>query len=113
LDVVAKALDNLNQKHIIVSPLNVRYQTCSLKCSALIQAVSSLNDDCEVVALIDSDTVPHPRWLRELVLPLADRRIGLTAGNRWYVPIKDQWGSLARYLWNISAVLQMNFYTIP
>jgi glycosyltransferase involved in cell wall biosynthesis len=112
-DVVAKAFANLDQKHIKVSPLNVRYQTCSLKCSALIQAVSSLNDDCEVVALIDSDTVPHPTWLRELVLPLADRKIGLTAGNRWYVPIKNQWGSLVRYLWNISAVLQMNFYAIP
>jgi cellulose synthase/poly-beta-1,6-N-acetylglucosamine synthase-like glycosyltransferase len=111
--VIIKALDNLEQKHVKVSPLNVRYQTCSLKCSALIQAVSSLDDDCEVVALIDSDTVPHRTWLRELVLPLADRKVGLTAGNRWYVPLKNQWGSLARYLWNISAVLQMNFYTIP
>jgi cellulose synthase/poly-beta-1,6-N-acetylglucosamine synthase-like glycosyltransferase len=111
--VVAKALCSLQQKHVKVSPLSVRYQTCSLKCSALIQAASSLDDDCEVVALIDSDTVPHRTWLRELVLPLADRKIGLTAGNRWYVPSRNQWGSLVRYLWNISAVLQMNFYTIP
>jgi cellulose synthase/poly-beta-1,6-N-acetylglucosamine synthase-like glycosyltransferase len=113
LDVVAKALDNLDRKHVKISSLNFKYQTCSLKCSALIQAVSSLDDDCEVVALIDSDTVPHPTWLRELVVPLTDRKIGLTAGNRWYVPIKNQWGSLVRYLWNISAVLQMHFYAIP
>jgi cellulose synthase/poly-beta-1,6-N-acetylglucosamine synthase-like glycosyltransferase len=112
-DVVTKTLGDLAQKHFKVSPLNVRYQTCSLKCSALIQAVSSLDDDCEVVALIDSDTVPHSTWLRELVLPLANRKIGFTVGNRWYVPIQNSLGSLVRYIWNISAVLQMNFYTIP
>ncbi len=113
LEVVSKAFDNLVPDYVKISPLNLRYQTCSLKCSALIQAASSLDDDCEVVALIDSDTVPHSTWLRELVLPLADHKIGLTAGNRWYVPAENQWGSLVRYLWNVSAVLQMNFYTIP
>jgi cellulose synthase/poly-beta-1,6-N-acetylglucosamine synthase-like glycosyltransferase len=113
LDVVTQALDSSAQKHVKVSTLNVKYHTCSLKCSALIQAVSLLDQNCEVVALIDSDTVPHSTWLRELVAPLADRKIGLTAGNRWYVPIRGRWGSLVRYLWNISAVLQMHFYNIP
>ncbi len=113
LDIVTQALDSSGQAHVKVSTLNVKYQTCSLKCSALIQAVSLLDQNCEVVALIDSDTVPHSTWLRELVGPLADRKIGLTAGNRWYVPIKGRWGSSVRYLWNISAVLQMHFYDIP
>jgi len=112
-EIVAQTLQNQAATHVQVSPLVVRRQTCSLKCSALVQAVSQLDDSCEVVALVDADTVPHPNWLRELVTPLADGRVGATTGNRWYMPAKGQWGSLLRYLWNATAVVQMYFYVIP
>ena len=95
-----------------ISPLRIRRETCSLKCSALIQAVTELDRDCEVIALVDADTIAHPNWLRELVGPLKDPKIGLTTGNRWYV-LGKQWGTLCRYLWNIAAVGQMNLYRIP
>lgn len=95
-----------------ITPLRIRHKTCSLKCSALIQAVSELDRDCEIVALVDADTIPHPNWLRELVSPLQDPQIGLTTGNRWYVG-GNQWGTLCRYLWNIAAVGQMYLYQIP
>ncbi|MBE9044171.1 glycosyltransferase family 2 protein [Pleurocapsales cyanobacterium LEGE 10410] len=109
------AMENLQHQTAIpvqISPLRVRRETCSLKCSALIQAISELDADCEIIALIDADTIPHVNWLRELVSPLKDPKIGLTTGNRWYVPGK-QWGTLCRYLWNIAAVGQMNLYRIP
>ena len=95
-----------------ISTLRIRRETCSLKCSALIQAVTELESDCEIIALIDADTIAHPDWLRELVNPLKNSKVGLTTGNRWYVP-GTQWGTMCRYVWNVAAVGQMHLYSIP
>jgi glycosyltransferase involved in cell wall biosynthesis len=96
-----------------VSSLKNRLSTCCLKCSSLVQALSDLEPDCKVVAILDADVVPHRTYLRELVAPLADSRIGVASGNRWYVPMWNQWGSLARYVFNASAVMQMYVYKMP
>ncbi len=90
-----------------VEPLQEPFDTCALKCSALIQAVSSLDESFEVVALLDADTQPHRTWLSELVAPLADPAVGVTSGNRWYMPRQPNIGSLVRYVWNAGAVVQM------
>lgn len=95
-----------------IEPLKVRKKTCSLKCSALIQAISKLNEDCQVIALIDADTIAHPNWLRKLVRPLKSSKIGATTGNRWYTR-GEKWGTLCRYIWNAAAVGQMYLYRIP
>lgn len=95
-----------------VSYLKIR-PTCTLQCSALVQAVSTLDRDCEVLALVDGNTIPHSDWLSQLVSPLGDSRIGVTTGNCWYLPGKSQWGSALRYLWNVSAVVQMFLHRIP
>ncbi len=99
--------------HVDVQPLTERRKTCSLKCSSLLQAISQLDQSCEVVALLDADTIPHRTWLRELVAPLADPQVGAASGNRWYMPAVLSWGSLVRYLWNAAAVVQMFWYRIP
>ena len=39
-------------------------------------------------------------------------KIGATTGNRWYLSQGRYWGTLVRYLWNISAVIQMYLYGI-
>jgi cellulose synthase/poly-beta-1,6-N-acetylglucosamine synthase-like glycosyltransferase len=96
-----------------VSSLKQRRSTCCLKCSALIQAVSDLDADCEVIAILDADVVPHRTYLRELVAPLSDPRIGVSSGNRWYAPSGEQWGSFVRYVFNASAVMQMTAYKMP
>jgi len=96
-----------------MEPLVRRRETCSLKCSSLSQAVAALDDSYEVVALLDADTIPHRTWLRELVAPLADPRVGAATGNRWYMPVSATWASLVRYLWNAAAVVQMYCYGIP
>ncbi|WP_404790309.1 glycosyltransferase [Altericista sp. CCNU0014] len=96
-----------------VSSLKDRLLTCCLKCSSLVQALSDLDPDCQVVAILDADVVPHRTYLRELVAPLADSRIGVASGNRWYVPVWNQWGSLVRYVFNASAVMQMHAYKMP
>ncbi|MEZ6137690.1 MAG: glycosyltransferase family 2 protein [Pirellulaceae bacterium] len=86
--------------------------TCSLKCSSLVQAVRSLDPTVEIVAQIDADTIPHPSWLRELATALQDERIGAATGNRWYMPANPGQASLVRYLWNAAAIVQMYWYRI-
>lgn len=111
------AVEDLLRRHpaprIRMQPLQQRRETCSLKCSSLAQAVNNLDDSVEIVALCDADTIPHRAWLRELVAPMADPRVGAATGNRWYMPAEPTWASLVRYLWNAAAVVQMYCYGIP
>src|SRR5689334_19360483 len=71
---------------IQVSVLKERPGTCSLKCSAMAQAIDELDASYEVVAFSDGDVLAHQTWLRELVEPLADPKVGASTGNRWYLP---------------------------
>lgn len=112
-EMVHQTVKRQPAKHVKISSLVVPRATCSLKCSSLVQAISGLNSNCEVVALVDADTVVHSNWLRELVSPLANPKVGATTGNRWYLPQGRYWGSIVRYIWNVAAVTQMHFYRIP
>ncbi|MCM2370262.1 glycosyltransferase [Aporhodopirellula aestuarii] len=90
-----------------VSVLENPLETCSLKCSSIVQAVLALESSVEIVALCDADCVPHETWLAELVAPFADERVGATTGNRWYRPPEFWGGAMVRYVWNIPAALNM------
>jgi GT2 family glycosyltransferase len=111
-EVVERAVTELGANNVQIAPLTERRETCSLKCSSVVQAVGELDESFEVVALVDADTVPHQTWLRDLVAPLADPQVGATTGNRWYMPRDGSWGSLIRYWWNAAAVVQMYCYRI-
>jgi hypothetical protein len=87
--------------------------TCTLKISAQIQAVAELDESVEVVALIDADAVPPRNWLRTLVAPLADPRVGGVTGIRWFAPSRPTWGALVRHLWNAGSQPQMHAFAIP
>jgi len=110
--VVDDVLADLPDLPIEVVELVEPHARCSLKCSAVYQVTENLGD-CEVVALLDTDVVPHANWLRELIAPLADEQVGATTGNRWYLPQQGQWGSLVRYCWNAAAVATMYFWGMP
>ncbi len=110
--IIDGALANLPDLPIEVVELIEPHSRCSLKCSAVYQVTEDLGD-CEVVALLDTDVVPHSNWLRELIAPLADEQVGATTGNRWYLPQQGQWGSLVRYSWNAAAVATMYFWGMP
>lgn len=85
---------------IRVAVLKQFRSSCSLKCSSLIQAVTDLPADVEIVAFIDGDVVPHRGWLKELVQPLMQGEADVVGGNRWYQPPDAAWGSMTRYIWN-------------
>jgi cellulose synthase/poly-beta-1,6-N-acetylglucosamine synthase-like glycosyltransferase len=105
----------LREPEIQVNIHVIREKTTSrsLKCSAILTALSNLDDSVEVVALIDADSVADKNWLKDLVHPLADRSVGATTGNRWFSPKSDDTGSLVRQFWNAAAIAQMSFYQIP
>ncbi|ABA22198.1 Glycosyl transferase, family 2 [Trichormus variabilis ATCC 29413] len=111
--IASDSIDKLAATNAQINHLRVIRHNCSLKCSSLIQAISDLDDSYQVVALADADTIVHPHWLRELVSPLGDPKIGATTGNRWYVPTNRYWGSLVRYTGNIATVVQMYLFGIP
>ena len=96
-----------------VQALRSPHSTCSLKCSAITQAIDSLPSRYEVIAMIDGDTIPDESWLAELVAPLADKTIGATTGNRWYSPTSNGLGTWVRKIWNAAAIVQMQRYHIP
>lgn len=96
-----------------IEVLRDRLPTCSLKCSALVQAVESLDDSRELIALADADVRADENWLKHLVAPFADSKVGLTFGNRWFQPTSARIGSLVRYVWNAAAVLYISRCDIP
>lgn len=110
--VVKRVLDRPIAASVRIEPLTRPLETCSLKCSALIQAISGLDDSIEVVALIDADTVPHVMWLKELVAPLSDPGVGATTGVRWFPASAATWGNVVRYLWNVPAIGWLDAFRI-
>ena len=105
--IINEVLQQAQSTQVHVSALRTRYETCSLQCSALVQAISELDDSYDVIALVKANTVPYSDWLRELVAPLADEQVGATTGHEWYRPQIGQWGSLVRSLWYSSGVVFM------
>jgi cellulose synthase/poly-beta-1,6-N-acetylglucosamine synthase-like glycosyltransferase len=111
--IVKEAIAQIQVTNVQISTLRAVRHNCSLKCNALIQAVSDLDESYKAIALIDGDTIVHPTWLRELVSPLIDSQVGVTTGNRWYVSNGNYWGSLVRFSGNVSTVVQMFLFGIP
>lgn len=83
------------------NPLN----SCSLKCSAIVQAIQTIDDDTEVIVLVDADVVPHREWLLQATSALADPEVGVVTGNQWFEPQMHSSGSLLRSLWNAGALV--------
>lgn len=68
----------------------------------LCAAVEQVDAASEVLVFVDTDARPRPVWLRSLVAPLADERIGATTGYRWFIPVKGGAASQLRSVWNAS-----------
>ncbi|MBD2198209.1 MULTISPECIES: glycosyltransferase [Calothrix] len=112
-NVAVDTVQALGVTNVEISPLRNVRNNCSLKCSSLVQAVSELDDSYKVVALVDSHSVVHPNWLRELVNPLAHPKVGATSGSCWYLPRGKYWWSLVPYISNVSLVIQKYLFGMP
>jgi hypothetical protein len=112
-EVVERVVAETGAKNVRVSVIAEKRMTCSPQCSALLQGVESLDPDVEVVSIIDGDVLTHPSWLRELVNPLLDPKVGAAHGNRWFLPQEAGWGSMVRYLWIAASVVPMYWFGMP
>ncbi len=65
-------------------------------------AVGEAGAASEVFVFVDTDARPQPRWLRSLVAPLVDEKIGAATGYRWFVPGGGGPASHLRSVWNAS-----------
>ncbi|MGH9970896.1 MAG: glycosyltransferase [Pyrinomonadaceae bacterium] len=65
-------------------------------------AVREIDSRTEVLVFVDTDARPHSRWLRSIVEPLQDERIGAATGYRWFVPVGGGFASHLRSVWNAS-----------
>jgi cellulose synthase/poly-beta-1,6-N-acetylglucosamine synthase-like glycosyltransferase len=112
-NIAIDTIQELGAINVEISFLRNVGNNCSLKCSSLVQAVSELDDSYKVIALVDSHTVVHRNWLRELVNPLTHPKVGASTGSPWYLPKGKYWWSLIPYISNVSLVIQKYLFGIP
>lgn len=65
-------------------------------------AVTRIDPKSEVLVFVDTDARPENQWLRQLVAPLADEKLGASSGYRWFVPLNGGLASRLRGVWNAS-----------
>lgn len=75
---------------------------CGQKVHNLRAAVLEADAKSELFIFVDSDARPRSRWLRSLVAPLADERMGAATGYRWFIPVRGGFASRLRAVWNAS-----------
>ena len=71
--VVNELVQQSGKDNIHVLPLTRRIDTSSRKIAGILQAMLHLEDWHEIVAILDSDTIPHATWLRQLAAPCRTR----------------------------------------
>src|SRR5688572_19960670 len=74
----------------------------SQKVENLREGVLHADPGSEVFVFVDSDSRPSPDWLRNLVAPLADERVGAATGYRWFISKRVTFASEMRNMWNAS-----------
>lgn len=74
----------------------------SQKVENLREAVLHISDRSEVFVFVDSDARPAKDWLRNLIAPLADERVGAATGYRWFISKTLSFASELRNMWNAS-----------
>lgn len=75
---------------------------CSQKVQNLRDAVRHVSSRSEIFVFVDSDTRPTADWLRTLVAPLDNSKIGAATGYRWFISEKPTFASELRSVWNAS-----------
>ena len=79
----------------------------SQKVQNLITAIETFPDDVEIIAFVDADATIERDWLRLLVQPLQDKKVGATVGARFYFPHTLNTASLVEAVWvNFQIALQ-------
>ncbi len=94
----------LGSKHSIPAKLVIagKARNEGQKVHNLRQAVLEVSEKSEVFVFVDSDARPSDDWLRSLVAPLEDEKIGCATGYRWLIARKNSFPAQLRSAWNAS-----------
>ena len=74
----------------------------SQKVHNLREAVLKVSGKSEIFVFVDSDARPDENWLKNLVAPLENKKIGCATGYRWFIPKRGGFFSEFRAVWNAS-----------
>jgi cellulose synthase/poly-beta-1,6-N-acetylglucosamine synthase-like glycosyltransferase len=66
------------------------------------EAILHAADEAKVFVFVDSDVRPNKDWLRNLVAPLQDEKIGCASGYRWFIGKSFGLATEMRSVWNAS-----------
>lgn len=66
------------------------------------EAVLHVSCESEIFVFVDSDARPAANWLRNLITPLQDKKIGAATGYRWFVQKRGGLATHLRSVWNAS-----------
>jgi ceramide glucosyltransferase len=102
LPLVEKLRGAVGSPHGIASRVIVAGQSidCGQKVHNLRRAVSEIDRKSEVIVFVDTDARPHSQWLRSLVAPLNDKRVGAATGYRWFIPTSNSLAAHLLSVWN-------------
>jgi cellulose synthase/poly-beta-1,6-N-acetylglucosamine synthase-like glycosyltransferase len=91
--------NNSRPSRLVIAP---KTTSSSQKIENLREAVLHAADASEVLVFVDSDARPGRNWLRDLVAPLADEKIGAATGYRWFISRHANFSSEMLSVWNAS-----------
>ena len=93
-----RGAENAEAKFVIAGKATENAQ----KAENLREAVLHVADESKVFVFVDSDARPAANWLRDLIAPLEDEKIGAATGYRWFISKKMNFASEMRSIWNAS-----------
>jgi ceramide glucosyltransferase len=91
--------------HVVIAG---KPEDCGEKVNNLRSAIEQLTPDFEFIAFTDSDGRPGKSWLKRLVAPLNDSRIGATTTMRWYIPNRSNLPTALLAAWNAPVVTMLS-----
>ena len=91
--------------HVVIAG---KPEDCGEKVNNLRAAIAQLPPDFEFLAFTDSDGRPGKSWLKRLVAPLNDPRIGATTTMRWYIPNRNNLPTALLAAWNAPVVTMLS-----
>lgn len=103
-DEAVKIIEKVSRKGAKNAKLIVAGQATdsSQKVHNLREAVLHTADESEIFVFVDSDAQPEENWLKDLIAPLQDEKIGCSTGYRWFISKKGNFASEMRGVWNAS-----------
>jgi len=74
----------------------------SQKVHNLREAVLHVAEESKIFVFVDSDARPAENWLRDLIAPLKNEKIGAATGYRWFISRNKNFASVMLAVWNAS-----------